>query len=388
MDIFLGEISWDLRKEFIKYRKASRKQHGEVYNSILENYVGKTLKSVSNRLGLLFDEYFEKNTGVEYEAFMSDFRIRMYVRVLGFFVISYVLYSKSYSSIVAIYPLLNSIESVLWKIMWMVQLGTSSLKSLDSWDSIGKILDKEPWTPSGRPVNLKNKTIKVYRIKKTLTEEKEGKITRSFTLDVQFPDGLNLTGLIALMGPTGHGKTTLLKILSGILIPDEISYSVDGVMGDDVWFFNQIQRVQSQVLYLSCIKSVFDKTWMLFEYLSWSIWEKINAKKMKAILKAFGLGRTLLQKEDSLKNEIGEISEGEGKRLRICRVLYQLLKKPYWFFADEPDQGLGEYAIQVIKVLFKNIRPGGSLVFTSHTDRKELASLGALIVEMKDGSNS
>jgi len=140
---------------------------------------------------------------------------------------------------------------------------------------------------------------------------------------------------LVLVGPSGSGKSSLLKLMAGLLIPDsgQVLYR-----GNDLSTLSKTQREQhlSEVGMLFQQNALFDSM-TVFENLSFVLSEvegveSAHSKKdeMLHILKEVGLDHVL-------DHYPSEISGGMQKRLGIARAL---VLKPRLVFYDDPTAGL------------------------------------------------
>ncbi|MCX7065111.1 MAG: ABC-F family ATPase [Proteobacteria bacterium] len=161
---------------------------------------------------------------------------------------------------------------------------------------------------------------------------------------------------IAIIGPNGIGKTTLLKCLVGQLEPDRgiVKWSVNAEIG----YVAQDRGDDFAV----------DTT--LFEWMRQ--WKQKNDDEQT--LRAT-LGRLLFSKEDSNKS-VKVISGGEEGRMLFGKLM---LRKPNVLLMDEPTNHLDMESIEALNLALENYP--GTLIFVSH-DREFVSSLATRIIEM------
>jgi ATPase subunit of ABC transporter with duplicated ATPase domains len=161
---------------------------------------------------------------------------------------------------------------------------------------------------------------------------------------------------IAVIGPNGIGKTTLLKCLVGQLAPDR---------GIVKWSANV------EIGYVAQDRSDdFADDTTLFEWMRQ--WKQKNDDEQT--LRAT-LGRLLFSKEDSNKS-VKVISGGEEGRMLFGKLM---LRKPNILLMDEPTNHLDMESIEALNLALENYP--GTLIFISH-DREFVASLATRIIEM------
>lgn len=161
---------------------------------------------------------------------------------------------------------------------------------------------------------------------------------------------------LAILGPNGIGKTTLLKTLVGDLAPDSgtVKWSENARIG---------YYAQDHAADFSDNLTVFD--WM-------SQWkqEGDDEQAVRSIL-----GR-LLFSQDDIKKPAKVLSGGEKGRMLFGKLMMQ---KPNVLIMDEPTNHLDMESIEALNMALEMYE--GTLIFVSH-DREFVSSLATRIIEM------
>jgi len=167
----------------------------------------------------------------------------------------------------------------------------------------------------------------------------------SFSLD----DG----GLLVIKGPNGCGKTTLLKILSGLLIP-KYGFIFDGeneISEDYRTYFANIQFIGH--------KNALDLDCTVLENLQFWAGLLNSLEIVDATVTFFRL-------EKYLHTQCKHLSAGWQRRVALSRLM--LTKSRIWFL-DEPLSNLDEEMIEItLRMIAVFCDQGGTIVMSSHQE--------------------
>lgn len=181
---------------------------------------------------------------------------------------------------------------------------------------------------------------------------------------------------VAYAGANGAGKSTTIKILSGILSPSEGTVSVSGLspVTDRIELMRHIGVLFGQRTELWWDHPIITS----FEWKKevWGIPEEIYKKNLSLVTE-------LLDLEDILRTFARELSLGQRMRADIGMLL---LHDPSVIFLDEPTLGLDVLAkqqmIHFLKVI--NQECGTTIVVTSH-DMDDLEEMAQRIILLNKG---
>jgi len=161
---------------------------------------------------------------------------------------------------------------------------------------------------------------------------------------------------IAVIGPNGIGKSTLLKCLVGDLEPTAgtVKWSENAQLG---------YYAQDHAADFEQNKNLFD--WM-------SQWGKQDDDEQ--VIRGT-LGR-LLFSQDEIKKSVNVISGGEQGRMLFGKLM---LQRNNILLMDEPTNHLDMESIESLNLALENYP--GTLIFVSH-DREFVSSLATRIIEL------
>ncbi len=190
---------------------------------------------------------------------------------------------------------------------------------------------------------------KVYRMGEIVTPLKD------ITLTVNEGD------FIAVEGPSGIGKSTLLYVMGTLLKPDEGSYTFEG---KDVTAFNDSQNSEFRARKIGFLfqDSTMIQALTLRENLIFTqgVGGKKDLKQVDELLYRFGL-------EDRADFFPHQLSGGQRRRAMAARAL---IHNPRLILADEPTNDLDEHWSQeIIRILKEQTEKGTAVVMVTHNSR-------------------
>lgn len=165
---------------------------------------------------------------------------------------------------------------------------------------------------------------------------------------------VNSGEILYIQGANGTGKTTLLKVLSGILMPQEGNVYWGSVPLKACWPSYACQRLFiGHQDGLKTNLSVFEN----LEYATRLAYNEAAPQLINAALQQMGLF-----KFSALP--VTALSAGQRRRLAMARLL--TIKAQLWIL-DEPFTSLDQMGVQQLQQLFKqHITQDGMIILTSH----------------------
>jgi len=163
---------------------------------------------------------------------------------------------------------------------------------------------------------------------------------------------------LAVIGPNGVGKTTLLKTLIGEMPckSGEVKWSDNVKIG----------------YYAQDHSSDFAQEMSVFDWMSQWRNPTDDEQAVRGIL-----GRMLFSQDDILKS-VSALSGGEKGRMMFGKLIMQ---KPNILIMDEPTNHMDMESIEALNLALENY--DGTLIFVSH-DREFVSSIATRIIDMKE----
>jgi putative ABC transport system ATP-binding protein len=194
-------------------------------------------------------------------------------------------------------------------------------------------------------------------------------------VNVEIPDG----EWLAIQGPTGHGKSTLLQILGGLDRPTSGSVDFDGrdlartreaqmtkVRADSIGFIFQTFNL---IPTLSALENVETALVPL------GVSGASRRARAAEALNSLGLG-------DRLRHLPSELSGGQQQRVAIARAL---VKEPKVLLADEPTGNLDEDTRDEIIGLLEKLWQDNGLTMVIVTHDSAIARRAQRLGTMRNG---
>lgn len=162
---------------------------------------------------------------------------------------------------------------------------------------------------------------------------------------------------VAIIGPNGHGKSTLMKTLMGQVAPLSGNYLLGHQI--DVGYFDQ------ELAQFDSTKTVLEEVWDSFP--------QLDRTQVRTVLGSF------LFTQDEVFKTVDCLSGGEKVRLSFVKLL---LSQPNFLMLDEPTNHLDLLGKEALEESLSTYE--GTMLFVSH-DRYFISKLASAILEIKDG---
>jgi ABC-type multidrug transport system ATPase subunit len=165
--------------------------------------------------------------------------------------------------------------------------------------------------------------------------------------------------LLAIMGGSGTGKTTLLSLLNGSLKPQEGTITINGHSITEPEAKSLIGFVPQDDLLIEEL-TVYQNLWFTAKFCFEGMSDEELDKRVMKTLKDLGLDAAKDLKVGSAINKY--ISGGQRKRLNIA---LELIREPAVLFLDEPTSGLSSADTEKVINLLKEQTLKGKLIIVN-----------------------
>lgn len=198
-----------------------------------------------------------------------------------------------------------------------------------------------------------------------------GKVRALNNLNLQIEEG----EFFGFVGPNGSGKTTTMRIISGLLKADSGSVIIDGIDA-----LKEPQALKQKIGYMPDFFGVYDNLkameYMMFYASTYGIVGDTAKKTCLDLMELVGL-------KDKDKTYVDSLSRGMKQRLCLARTL---IHDPKFLILDEPASGLDPRVRYEMKIILEKIKNRGKTILISSHILPEIAETCTSIGIIERGS--
>lgn len=177
--------------------------------------------------------------------------------------------------------------------------------------------------------------------------------------------------VVGLKGVNGSGKTMLMRLICGLIVPTSGSITINGKrLGKDITFPESVGILIENPAFLDAY-SGFENLKLLA-----SIKNRIGAEKIREVLALVGL-------DPQDKKKYRKYSLGMKQRLGIAAAV---MEEPDIVVLDEPTNALDSDGVEMFKKVLQREKERGALVIISCHDLSTLQELSDEIYLMESGA--
>ncbi len=204
-----------------------------------------------------------------------------------------------------------------------------------------------------------------YEVTDETDDQKE--ILRDISLEID-------DHFVAITGPNGGGKSTLAKLIAGIIKPTSGRIYLDG---EDITDMSITDRAKKGISF-AFQQPVHFKGLTVKDLITLAAGENLSIKEVCDLLSEVGLcARDYVDRELN-----GKLSGGELKRIEIAMVRARGTKLSIF---DEPEAGIDLWSFKSLIHVFEKMRDAidGTIIIISHQER--ILEIADKIIVLTDG---
>lgn len=176
--------------------------------------------------------------------------------------------------------------------------------------------------------------------------------------------------IFGFLGPSGAGKTTTIKILTGQLLASSGETKLLGIATDAL-----TQDIYQEVGIVTDNSGLYENVSVYRNMKFFADLLKVDKKRIDFLLERVGLAQ-------DKKKLARRLSKGMRQRLVLARAL---LHSPKVLFLDEPTSGLDPATAQAIHKLLKEVQAKGTTIFLTTHNMEEATKLCDRVALLNDG---
>lgn len=177
--------------------------------------------------------------------------------------------------------------------------------------------------------------------------------------------------IFGLLGPSGAGKTTIIRILTGQLSATRGTASVFGANTKHI------------------TEDIYSKIGMVLD--NSGLYARLNCRdNLRLFADVYGLDKACIEPameavklKDAMKRRASGLSKGMAQRLVFARAI---MHKPKLLFLDEPTSGLDPATLLEIHELIFHLRKNGTTIFLTTHNMTEASKLCDNVALLNEGS--
>mgnify|MGYP001618423138 CR=1 FL=1 len=183
---------------------------------------------------------------------------------------------------------------------------------------------------------------------------------------------------VSIVGKSGAGKTTLIKLLLGFEMPTsgQIYFQDINVNETDALNLQKMRRKIGSIF--QDYRLFYGKT--VYENVAYIL--AVEGKENEEIDREVPKILDIIGLSEKMNNFPNELSGGEQQRLAIARAL---VNYPDVIVADEPTGNLDPYNTYEVISLLEKINKAGKTVILSTHDREIINKLGKRVITIENG---
>lgn len=370
-----------LAKKAQKYHRVSRTTLGELNSSIEEDYAGQSIIKANSHEGLAMQKFGGQNQRMQEASWKAQFFSSLAYPVIHVLTnLNYAIICVLGGSMVIngklaigqIQAFIQYVSQFNQPIQGVSQIAANIQATLAAAERVFGLLDEPNEVPDPEPAQMVEQVkgaVEFHHVDFAYDPEKP--IIRDFSVKIK--PGMQ----VAIVGPTGAGKTTIINLLMRFYDPVSGYISIDGVPT------REMKRADVRKLFGMVLQDTWLFSGTIEENLKYGRTDATHEDIVKAA-KLTGVHHFIESLPKGYKTEIAEdsdnISAGEKQLLTIVRAM---VAEPPMMILDEATSNVDTRTEQLIQDAFAKLTKGRTSFVIAH--RLSTIREADLILVMKDG---
>ena len=372
-------------------------------SSIRYKYFEKKSEEIHDKLSNIFSIYsagnvdkeldiFYKNTGAYIDKFEDNLKcinynkfVNIILLLLSFIVLNFMVIYFYYKKEISLTLLIATLLTITYYIPCFYTI-TSTFRELIH--SLGVFREIDPFIKDIYLYDKENKENKKYEEKNGINNDKIIKYGNIEIKNLVFSyDGINNViknislnikdgDKIAIIGNSGNGKSTLIKLLMGYYKVDNNMIYIDNIDINEY----ELNNLRTQISYVNQNTKLFNTT--IIENIKYGT--HMTDKDVIAIINDIGINDLYSNLEHGYNSKVGVGGDKRsGGQRQMVHILRCFGKKNKIIILDEPTSSMDVYTKSLIMKAIKKLSKNCTLIIITHD--KELLQLVEKVVVIKSG---
>lgn len=167
--------------------------------------------------------------------------------------------------------------------------------------------------------------------------------------------------IFGILGPNGAGKTTTIRMVAGVILPDEGGITVLGS--------RDIQQIQNRIGYLPEERGLYKKMKVIDQLVFFAELKAIDRKTAEEQAKYW---LRLLDASDWATKRVQELSKGMQQKVQFISAI---LHNPDVIILDEPFSGFDPINVEMFKQIILDLKKQGKTILLSTHNMEQAEQL-------------